>query len=198
MSPTPPFPRPGRQSAWFCRPGPTSPRPSSTRLETKARAPKPTAVRLAPAPGADLPRAGAGAARSRTQLSAFPRPFLPPGSPRHRLPSPSTLHRCCSREEPASGAHSFFIRSNPAASPLSPHARRHLQTSPAPGTLRPAAAFRSRAGLGGRAAIYCPLIAPRTRLAHKAFHTQQWGFSQQLTRNNIIKPFTKTSLFTIN
>lgn len=48
------------------------------------------------------------------------------------------------------------------------------------------------------AAIYCPSIAPETRLAHKAIHTQQWGFSQQLTRNNIIKPFTKPRLFTIN
>lgn len=48
------------------------------------------------------------------------------------------------------------------------------------------------------AAIYCPWIAPETGLAHKAIHTQQWGFSQQLTRNNIIKPFTKPSLFTIN
>lgn len=48
------------------------------------------------------------------------------------------------------------------------------------------------------AAIYCPGIAARPGLAHKAIHTQQWGFSQQLTRNNIINPFTKPSLFTIN
>lgn len=53
-------------------------------------------------------------------------------------------------------------------------------------------------GLCAGSAIYCPLIAPRTRLAHKAFHAQQWRFSQQLTRNNIVKPFTKTLLFTIN
>lgn len=48
------------------------------------------------------------------------------------------------------------------------------------------------------AAIYCSLIAPLTRLAHKAIHTAQWGFSQQLTRNNIIKPLTKALLFTRN
>lgn len=43
-----------------------------------------------------------------------------------------------------------------------------------------------------------PLIAPLTRLAHKAIHTPQRRFSQQLTRNNIIKPLTKAWLFTRN